>query len=354
MRQEGLSLIEILISLGLGAFMLVGIISLVASVSSTRSRLSETSNQIENGRYAMQLFNEEVSLAGFYGLYHPGVEVPPPVGTAPNIVDYTAPDPCDSGATLANLGFNNTAPVDLPLPVVGYPVGSDLPDCLDAHGVVANSEVLVLHRVGTTPVTVDATAIPNANTTPYLQISDCSTEASDFVFSKTRTDLVLTGNDCATVSVAWPYQARTFFIASCEDCSGAGDGRSTLKVLEYMGGSLSVRSLVSGIEDIHFSYGLDLDVDGSPDCYTDDPSQDSAPAACTVGTWSAVDAENWEDLAAVRVTLLVRGEEPVLSSASGKTYDMGRASRVGPFSDRFKRQVVSSVIVLPNVAGPRE
>ncbi len=37
LRQHGLTLLEIMIALTLGAFMLVGIISLMASVSATRT-----------------------------------------------------------------------------------------------------------------------------------------------------------------------------------------------------------------------------------------------------------------------------------------------------------------------------
>ncbi len=342
-RNKGLSLVEILISLSLGAFMLIGIISLIASVSSTRQALTKTSEQIENGRYALQLFAEDIAMAGFYGKYHPGVGVAEP----------TVPNPCANGSVLADLGFNNSVTdPEIPVAVAGYASGATLPTCIADASAVVGSEVLVVHRVAPTPV--DPSTVPSGNSIPYFQASDCTSNSTAFVFDKDPDNLTLQKKDCLTAAEVWPYQVRSYFIAPCEDCSGGGDGKPSLKVHEYLGGSVTTQALVSGVEDMHFSYGIDLNSDGGPDCYVDDPSADTAPAGCTTAGWSAVDAENWADVVAVRVYLLVRGSEAAGAINNGKTFDMGRANRVGPFTDGFKRQVYSSVITIPNVAGARE
>ncbi len=342
-RNKGLSLVEILISLSLGAFMLIGIISLIASVSSTRQALTKTSEQIENGRYALQLFAEDIAMAGFYGKYHPGVGVAEP----------TVPNPCANGSVLADLGFNNSVTdPEIPVAVAGYASGATLPTCIADASAVVGSEVLVVHRVAPTPV--DPSTVPSGNSIPYFQASDCTSNSTAFVFDKDPDNLTLQKKDCLTAAEVWPYQVRSYFIAPCEDCSGGGDGKPSLKVHEYLGGSVTTQALVSGVEDMHFSYGIDLNSDGGPDCYVDDPSADTAPAGCTTAGWSTVDAENWADVVAVRVYLLVRGSEAAGAINNGKTFDMGRANRVGPFTDGFKRQVYSSVITIPNVAGARE
>jgi len=337
-KQQGMSLVEIMISLGLGAFMLLGIISLMASVSSTRSALANTSDQIENGRYALQLLSEDIALAGFYGMYHPGV----------GVATYTLPNPCANATNISDLGFA-ASPLQMPAPLVGYPATSTLPSCF-ATEAVNDSEALVVHRVE--PTQIDVSTITSTNI-PYLQIADCDA-GLPFVLSTAKNDLNLQIKDCDTLAVAWPYVVRSYFISPCEDCSGGGngDGKPTLKMHEFSGGVLSTKALVAGVEDIHFSYGMDLDLNGSPDCYVSDPRVDTAPTACT-GTWEVDDWKNWANVVSVRVSLLVRG-----ATASGgdaaKTYDMGRSSRSGPFSDGFKRQVYSSVISVPNVGGVRE
>lgn len=340
-RQQGLSLVEIMIALGLGAFMLLGIISLVASVSQTRSKLSVVSAQAESGRYALHVLNEELSLAGFLGPYHPGV------GTA----DYQWVDPCENSGVASDLGFDPST-MTLPLPISGVVSSETLPACISGDGPVVNAEIVSTHRVETASVTV--ASIPAGNTTPYLQISNCELDTRPYVMSTDPAQLTLRAKGCAAAAVARPYSVRSFFVSSCEDCSNGGDGRPTLKVLEYSGGSRRVMSLVSGVEDMHIEYGLDLDLDGGPDCYVDDPGAATAPTGCPAGEWSGTASDNWRDTVAVRVHLLIRSEEPSLNAPVADTFDLGRAQRSGPFDDKFKRQVVSSVVMLPNVAGPRE
>ncbi|MDF1691182.1 MAG: PilW family protein [Zhongshania sp.] len=334
--QQGMSLVEIMISLGLGAFMLLGIISLMASVSSTRSALANTSDQIENGRYALQLLSEDLALAGFYGMYHPGV----------GVATYTLPDPCADTTNISDLGFA-ASPMQMPAPLVGYPATSTLPTCFAADAV-SDSEALVVHRVE--PRQVDTSTI-TTNDVPYLQTADCET-GTPFIMSANAADLILQIKDCSTLAAAWPYVVRSYFISPCEDCSGGGDGKPTLKVHEFSGGVLATRALVAGVEDMHFSYGMDLDLNGSPDCYTSDPTADAAPTGCS-GGWEVDDWKNWANVVSIRVSLLVRGAVAT-GGDTAKTFDLGRASRSGPFSDGYKRQVYSSVISVPNVGGVRE
>lgn len=348
-RQRGVSLIELMISLGLGAFMLLGIIALVSSVSKTRFELAETSDQIENGRYASFLFQEEIALAGFYGQYHPG----------PNVATYTLPDPCvDENTAVANLGFSNATPPNFPAPIQGFAAGAVLPGCIagtnagDGHAL-SGSEALVIRRVATTPVA----ATSAVSGIPYLQISNCQTDSNEFIFSKTPADFTLLGTDCASppggLTAVWPFISRTYFLSSCEDCSGDGDGIPTLKVREYVNNVASIRPLVSGVEDMHFSYGLDLDGDGAPDCYSDNPAANTATTGCAAANWSATPAENWEDVVAVNIALLVRGGA-ASDKADSRSYDLGRADRITPPADGYQRRVFSTVVMLPNVAGARE
>lgn len=339
--QRGLSLIELLISMSIGAFMLIGIISLVGSVSATRTRLASASEQIENARYAMFLFNEDVAVAGFYGEYHPGV----------GVGNYQLTNPCDTSGLAANLGFDGGS-INLPVAVSGVAAGDALPGCIADESPVANAEVLTVRRVGVNAVAI--ADIPASNATPYLQISLCNLDTAPFVMHTDPAMLTLRNKACDGPAVGWPYQVTSYFLSSCEDCSDGGDGRPTLKAARYVDGVLTVDALVSGVEDMHFQYGLDFTNDGAPDCYVDNPAAGAAPASCTVAGWSATPVDNWENVVAIKVNMLVRAESETLEAVADDTYDLGRAARVGPFDDRFKRQVSSSVIMLPNVAGPRE
>lgn len=339
-RQAGVGLVEIMVALAIGAFMMAGIVSLFVWVSQTRVELDKTSEQIENGRYAIQVLSDDLRLAGFYG------------SSQVIASTYAVPDPCSTAATLSDLGLQYdtaTASATLPVPVSGYKSGALLPTCLTNS--VSGGESLVIHRVGTTSIV----ATSASSGTPYVQMSACQSDSQPMLFGKGAASIfTLRQKDCATVSTVWPYAVHTYYVSACDICS-PNDGVPTLKMAELVGGNIQVTPLVEGIEDIHFEYGLDLDGNGAPDCFSDDPTQDAAPVAtgCSVG-WSAVDAENWANVTAVRVYLLARSIEPTPSWTDTRTYDLGRTSRSGPFNDHFKRQVYSTVVPMPNVGGLRE
>lgn len=330
--QLGITLLEILVALSLGAFMLVGIISLMASVSSTRTELTRSSEQLENGRYAIQILSDDIALAGYFGPYFHANPT------------RSLPDPCDDDSPLSDLGFVYGATPTLPA-AIGP---GALPGCFS--NAAAGSEVLVVRHVN--PVSVAATAAVDGD--PYLQVSFCDTE-NGFVFTNAKASLTLHDADCGAgdVQPVWAYESRAYYIATCDDCSGGGDGVPTLKVAEYSSGALQVRSLVEGIQDMHVRYGMDLNDDGSPDCYVDNPSVDAAPAGCT-GTWLAADADSWANVVSLDLNVLVRSVDAYPGWSDTKTYDIGRAAVLGPFSDGFKRKVLKSSIIIPNVSGVRE
>ena len=181
---------------------------------------------------------------------------------------------------------------------------------------------------------------------------------------KTTTDFttapVLHKKD-GTTADAWPYSVRTYYLSSCDDCA-ANDGIPTLKVADLVNGAIQVTSLVEGIEDIHFDYGLDLvgsdgtsaTQDGTPDCYVSDPGALTTPGSCTQGTWASATPNNWVNVASVRIHLLSRSVEASESWTDSRTYDLGRATRSGPFNDHYKRQVYTVVVAIHNVSGARE
>jgi type IV pilus assembly protein PilW len=345
-KQRGLTLLEILIAMSLGAFMLVGIISLMATVSATRTELGRSSELIENGRYAIQILSEDIALGGYIGPYYSG-----------NII-RTDPSPCDDDAPLSDLGvvYSATNP-QLPSAISGFAEGATLPTCINNATPIADAEVLVVRHVN--PESVAAASAVDGD--PYFQFSNCDSEAQ-FVFSNVKANFTapsgLTGNDCTTLQPVWAYESRAYFISQCDDCSGGGDGIPTLKAVEYASGTLNTISLVEGIEDMHLEYGMDLDGDGGPDCYIPDPAVDDlTTVGCPnagAGPLPALDVENWDDVVAVKVNLLVRSLDEDPGWNDTQTYELGRAARVGPFNDAFKRRVQSTSVLIQNISGVRE
>lgn len=343
-RQAGLSLLEILVAMSLGAFMLVGIISLMASVSATRTELNRNSEQIENGRYAIQILTDEIALAGYLGPYYNAS------------ISYTDPDPCETAVGSLGVSFTpGTDPV-LPAAVSSYASTAVKPSCFTTTeaSIRAGGEILVLRRVD-----VDSLASASAvNGVPYFQYSSCAGQ-SDFVFANTGSSAftLSTKDSCGTAGSApiWPYRVTSFFISSCDDCAG-GDVIPTLKAVEFVSGARRTVSLVEGVEDMHFEYGIDLDNNGAPDCYVSDPRADDLSPGCpgTSPVGSVNDVDNLANVVSVQVSILVRSLTPFPGWTDDRRYDLGRGSLENPPNDGFKRKVFRTVIPIQNVSGARE
>lgn len=66
-REEGLTLVELLIAIALSLILLAVLTTTFVTNSQTRNEMERTSRQIENGRYAMQSMIDDLTNAGFWG-----------------------------------------------------------------------------------------------------------------------------------------------------------------------------------------------------------------------------------------------------------------------------------------------
>ena len=140
-RQAGLSLIELMVSMAIGLVLLTGMSLVFVNTSQTNRETERASQQIENGRYAVETLSSNTRHAGYYGAL---ARLP----SAPAAL----PDPCDfSSETIL---FNAMA-----LPVQGYrPTGlTTTPavagNCSGSYFAASNlyrgSDILVVRRTNT-------------------------------------------------------------------------------------------------------------------------------------------------------------------------------------------------------------
>jgi type IV pilus assembly protein PilW len=290
---------------------------------------------MENGRYVLDTMSREIELAGFFGLNNlRGTATP----AGPNLC---ATDP-------STLGFS-ASPVTLPVAVQGYQPGTVAP-CLP--NLLSTSEILVVRRVSTTPA--GATLTPG---TGYLQASSCGNDAVSMVFGASATQFTLQTKACnpSTTSELRQAVVRIYYLAGCDQCSGSGDGVPTLKLAELVGGAFQVQSVATGIQDMHLSYGVDQDANGSPDCYVADASVNNAGTCTNVAGYDwGVPLNNWANVTAVRIQLLARTDRTSTGWVDKRTYDLGRAQLLGPYQDGYKRHIYTQVARIANVAGRLE
>ena len=84
-RQQGLSLIELMIAMTLGLLVLAGLTTVFVTASESQRELQRSAQQIESGRYAMDTLTNDINTAGFYGRYS--------AYSDPSAI----PDPCITG-----------------------------------------------------------------------------------------------------------------------------------------------------------------------------------------------------------------------------------------------------------------
>ena len=66
---RGISLVELMVAMVLGLILLLGVTTVALNASQSYGELNKASQQLENGRYAMQVLRDDVRHAGFYGEY---------------------------------------------------------------------------------------------------------------------------------------------------------------------------------------------------------------------------------------------------------------------------------------------
>ena len=321
-RAGGFSLVELMVSLTIGLLLLTALATIFANSSRMQREITLSSQQIENGRYAIDLVSEDVRHAGFWGYYGGSL-------TAPGAM----PDPCALDAP------SLTAAMALPIQGYNAPIAT-LPTCLPAANYLAGTDILVVRHASSLP----AGALSGNGI--YIQTNATNTLVA--AGSGTFNLQVRNGTGTNVAAPIRAYETHIYFVSPCSvaaggTCTATDDGGKpipTLKRLELTldgGGNLNMVTvpLVEGIENFQVDYGRDTDGDGAPDgAYVADPA--------TVA--------NWMQVMAVQLYVLARNTDVSTGYNDSKTYQLGTAGTITPTggATQFRRHVYTSVVRVKN------
>lgn len=373
---RGFSLIEFMIAITVSLLILAAMSTAFVSSSRARTELERSSQQIENGRYALSALSDDLQLAGYLSQFNiVAAGLTPPAAK---------PAPCaiTPAALIAAM----------PLHIQGY--DNQAVTCLDADGddllsdYKAGTDVLVVRHVST--CVRGATNCPDQDGAPYFQASLCETELSSLTplgADTYRLDTDIDNLDrkrrnCTTTAEIRQFLVHVYFVTNNDE---AGDGIPTLKRAELGGEDgdafYTAFSVAHGIENLQFEYGIDTDGAGvagygHPNVFTADPDIYDGPGGAA-GPFANCAAnadctQNWANVMSVKVTLLARNPDETRDYTNTKIYELGlnaagglecakAASNDGAagetcaaFNDRFKRHAYQSAIRLVNAAARRE
>lgn len=385
--HAGFTLVELMVSMVIGLLIVLALITLLINVNRNNSEMAKTNSQIENGRFAIQLIQNDLVHAGFWGGFVPQFD-DLTFGAAPvDAPSATVPDPCLAYSAPWTAAYKNDI-VGISIQAYGAtpPSGAG---CVTnfASNKKADTDVLVVRHTDTCLPGVGNCEVDTAGKL-YFQTSLCELEnATPYVLDTTgftlhKRSCVGTGVPPALPITSADFADKRKFISSIyyirDYAVTAGDGIPTLMRSQFDLKTIAgvpvlahqaAEPLIEGIEGFSVEFGIDNVSDaGGAVVPTSaivwaDPSAKTSPTnrgdgnpdgpfvRCT--DTAPCTAAQLANVVAVKLHILVRAREVSPGYTDTKTYTLG-ATTLGPFNDRFKRHAFATTVRLTNVAGRRE
>lgn len=334
--QSGFSMIEFLIAMILGLFLVAGAGMVYVNTKATFREDKAVSSLQENGRFALEVLTRDLRLAGFVG--------------------------CSNLSNLTNTLNNPTAyGNNFSLPIQGFEAGTStwtpsLDSAITAGGVtpLAGRDILTLRRPEgsafglSAPWMVtssDAPHVDPASISPdkiqqayFVLVSDCNAAA---VFQVSNSDVVSSGNLSHAAGGSSPGNATanlgntfvkgalalrmvtaTYFIAASQQNPGSN-------ALWLRLGSDAPVELAEGIDDMQILYGEDTDFDLTANRYV-----------------SADKVSDMRNVVSVRISFLASTVDDGITSQP-QPYSFNGSAAITP-SDRRLRSVFTTVVNIRN------
>jgi len=340
LRQQGLTLVELMIAMVIGLILIAGVIQIFLS-SQQAYRTQESMSRIqESGRFALEILARDIRQSGFKGGCGHGVNV--------NILlDQTHPD---YDATLLDLneglrGWDNDAGPYQGI-MQGYVPGTDV--LLVKHAATHSN----LTPSGNTPAQAATVNLSSASGIPQGTIVVVADAGACDIFqnaSNANASNLNRGNPGgASPGNKLPASANPFSKSYGEDmnimtfsshiyyvgASDANPNRNALRRLSFPlgtgAGAAIDDEIVEGVIDMQIRYGIDNTGNARVDVYD-----------------TANNVVDWNRVVAVRVNLLIRGDnhnvmpEPMTLAFDGNTFQ-------APAGDLRMYQVFSTTVGIRN------
>lgn len=314
-RQQGFTLIEVLLAAAVGVILLMATLSLFDSTNSAKVRLTRTNEVFQTGVFALNTLQTDLRLAGFYG-----------EGVVSASVPSSQPDPCSTTASDWRSALG--------LPVQAWLAGaSGVPSCIPTSSLVSDSSVIVIRRAATCEIGTAGCSDGTGNT-PMVQVSQCKDDATTNQTGTAAGDFSLKNVTCAAAAPRRQFYTRIYYLTRN---NVDGDGIGTLKRLDLMPGpTRTTVTVAQGVQQMRLVYGIDTNNDSVADEWS------SAPAYSKL-----------KDVVTVQVNLLMKSSDADRDYSNNRSYQMGDLL-ITSANDNYFRTLVSATVRLNNVAGARE
>jgi type IV pilus assembly protein PilW len=343
--QKGFTLIEIMVAMVIGLIIMGGVIQLFTSMNTSSTLQQQTAFLQENGRLAMEFLSKDIRNADYWGCSN-GDNVG-------SVIDTTSPDynPALHGGPQANgggvSGTNNA--------------GLNGSDTITLRGFSSDNSISV-DKDQPQAANIQADSVGGLQKGDIVLISNCKggdifqitndPQSSGSIIIHNTGNTVSPGNTATFTTDGVPANGK----AVCNNCLSqsyaGGDavigamqsttfsiqaGASGLPALFMTNDSNCPAGceLIEGVENMQILYGEDTSVAAG------DPNQLYTVNRYVAAGTAGLDMEN---VISVRISLLVRTEQTVATSAQTLNYAESSAT----YNDGFLRRVYTSTITIRN------
>lgn len=328
-HQQGLSIVELMISLALGLLLTGALVGLFVNNSASRRQLDRAAEVLETGNYAINYLRREISLAGYYGILGTptGEENKPCAGSLEEWRD--------------SLNIHASGSND-----IGF---SCLPNA-------KATDAIFIQRSSTCSTDEMTKCTPEIEGKTYIQVSECGDQKDEFVISTENSEFTKKSKNCDAASTAKirRYFRKIFYVSNDNKLieinitamlplATLGDftisdiiSANVIAKNDTSDDIKPISEITDGIESIQFEYGIDENGDGAPEKFTSTPTN-----------------TEWKNVIGVQAYLLARSLTEDTSHTDTKTYTLGDKV-IAAANDHYRRRVFSTYINLNNPQGRRE
>jgi type IV pilus assembly protein PilW len=315
-EQTGLTLIELMVALAIGSFLMIGAIQIYNQsrqafvVNESIARVQETA------QFAMDTIEADLRMASNWGRNSRGLAV-----EGRSIIGDVNPRnlPLPANNCAADWALN------LALPIDGVNNGYGLA-CPATGGTQANSDVITIRRASVVPAPLEA---------GRLQVQ--TTRIQGEIFADGNIPTTFSAADSATHNLL----VSSYYVAPSSTLIA---GVPTLRRHRLIGGGAGGPTIVDeevapGIENIQIQLGIDVDADNTVDRYVNPGNQIYDPTAAGYIPGARV--------MTARIWMIVRSIDFEAGVGDTRDYRPGDVI-LGVQSDSYRRMQVSKTILLRN------
>lgn len=340
-RQAGLSMIELLVALAIGSFLIVGAVTVQSQTRKSFDVGEQQARLQENARFVLATLEPDLQMAGVFGYTQDTNAVmwdDEGSLTAPKFMRMTSPAVSGLPDGLKDCGDNFVLDVLVPVFAIN---GAFLGCAAEGGGQVSKTDVLVLRH--SAPGKVDPTA---TKLQVFSERRAAQMNTRIFVSDKPP-DTIKDG-----LSEVRDMVVQAYYISKDSDGHpGVPALRVKFVATDGAGPVLVDRELIRGVEDLQVQFGIDPGADVSPkDGKPDDPGGDGMAdlvngfAQRYVNAGDALLAS--AQVVSVRVWVRVRADQEEPGFTDNRTYEY--ADTKFPANDHFRRMVLSRTVFLRN------